>query len=217
MVCRDLNLRGLSWKSVHNPPPPPVVLWAVGWHSLIHILKDRFRFLFVGRGRKTWKQCCLLEYHFSKYGLWQQVWLFPMNDKVDIEMDRKYVGTQRKSDIVSRLWCMIIFLVIHFYWTLQKCGFIMDWKFNRKRNGRKRKKEKWLLLQPDTPWEEGACLHPGLCFVTRPSTRMELVEIKRSGWTGWKFEGWICSNYQHLTEVKKEVRLRAACCAQQWL
>lgn len=38
-----------------------------------------------------------------------------MNDKVDIETDRKHVGAQRKSDIVSGLKYMIIFLVIHFF------------------------------------------------------------------------------------------------------
>lgn len=60
----------------------------------------------------------------------------------------------------------------------------MDWKFNTKWKKRKRKNEKQLLLQPENPWEEGECLHPGLCLVTRPSTRMEPVEIKRSGWIG---------------------------------
>lgn len=60
----------------------------------------------------------------------------------------------------------------------------MDWKFNAKWNKRKRKNEKQLLLQPENPWEEGECLHLGLCLVTRALTRMELVEIKRSGWIG---------------------------------
>ena len=69
-----------------------------------------------------------------------------------------------------------------FVLSITKVGFIMDWKFNTKCN--KRKNEKQLPLQPENPWEEGECLHPGLCLVTRPSTRMELVEIKRSGWIG---------------------------------
>ena len=43
-----------------------------------------------------------------------------MNDKVDTETDRKHVGAQRKSDIVSGLKYMIIFLVIHFFFESYK-------------------------------------------------------------------------------------------------
>lgn len=142
-----------------------------------------------------------------------KVWSLAASLTVPHERQSRYRNGQEARRSSEKIWhCFRTqvhdhFLSNPFFFELQKCGFIMDWKFNAKWNKRKRKNEKKLLLQPENPWEEGECLHLGLCLVTTALTRMELVEIKRSGWIGWKFEGWICSNYQHLTEVKKEVGL----------
>lgn len=60
-----------------------------------------------------------------------------MNDKVDTETDRKHVGAQRKSDIVSGLKYMIIFLVIHFFLKVTKVwvhnGLEIQHKMERKK------------------------------------------------------------------------------------
>lgn len=72
-----------------------------------------------------------------------------MNDKVDIETDRKHVGAQRKSDIVSGLKYMIIFLVIHFFWVTKV------WVHNGleiQRKMEQKKKKKWKTTSPSA-WE----------------------------------------------------------------
>lgn len=57
----------------------------------------------------------------------------------------------------------------------------MDCTFNTNQNKTERKMKNTapsLLLEKT--WEEDVCLNPGLCSVIVPSTRIVLVEIKRS-------------------------------------